>query len=73
MLKVIDFITQYWQQLTLIMLFLFLFAFVKPIVDFLRSVKDGLKEIFNPLGFFVFLVLILFGIFIYFFFQGTFR
>lgn len=72
MLKVIDFITQYWQQLTLIMLFLFLFAFVKPIVDFLRSVKDGLKEIFNPLGFFVFLVLILFGIFIYFFFQGTF-
>ncbi|HTO17362.1 MAG TPA: hypothetical protein VLZ83_16475 [Edaphocola sp.] len=70
MLRVLDWFAENWKIVTLILGFLFIFGFVKPITDMLRGVKDGMKEIFTPLGFFVFITLIGFVIFLFFVYKG---
>lgn len=62
MVKVVEWISQNWKSLTLVLGFIFLFSLLKPIADMLRNAKEGVRELFTPLGFLVFLVLIIFGI-----------
>lgn len=73
MFKAIEFISEHWQKILLVLSILFIFPFVKIITDFLRNVKDGMKEIFTPLGFIVFLCLIAFVVFLVFVYKGTFN
>lgn len=70
MLKIFEWFVANWKTITLIFAFIFLFALIKPITDGLRNSKEGIKEIFTPLGFLVFLVLVIVGIYIFSNFKG---
>lgn len=72
MLKVYEFFVDNWRFITLALLFIFLFSLIKPITNMLRNFKDGIREIFTPLGMFVFLCMIAFGIFLFFVYKGRF-
>lgn len=72
MIKFLEWFVNNWKVITMILAFIFLFALIKPITDGLRNSKEGIKEIFTPLGFFVFLVLVILGIYLFSFFKGVF-
>lgn len=64
MLKIFDWIVRNWKIITLILTLLFLLTMIKPITSWLRTIKESLREIFTPLGFIVFIILIAFGVWI---------
>ena len=70
MFKVIEWITLNWKVITIFLGFIFLFSMIKPLADMLRGVKEGVREIFTPVGFLVLVVLILFGIWLFTQFKG---
>lgn len=70
MFKVIEWITLNWKVVTIFLGFIFLFSMIKPLADMLRGVKEGVREIFTPVGFLVLVVLILFGIWLFTQFKG---
>lgn len=70
MFKVIEWITLNWKVITIFLGFIFLFSMIKPLADMLRGVKEGVKEIFTPVGFLVLVILILFGIWLFTQFEG---
>lgn len=72
MFKLIDWFTQNWKAITLILLFIFVFGLIKPLTDALRNFKEGFKQIFTPMGFLVFIVLIALVVFLVYFFKGSF-
>ncbi len=66
MFKVLDWAVQNWKPLVFLMTVGFLLGMIKPITNWLRNIKESLREIFTPLGFLVFLTLIGFAIFLIF-------
>lgn len=70
MFKVIEWVSLNWKFLTLVLGFLFLFSLIKPLAEFMRNAKEGIREIFTPIGFFVFVVLIIFGVWLFTQFKG---
>lgn len=72
MLKFIDWFAQNWKAITLILTFIFVFAFIKPVASLLRGIKDGILELFTPAGFLAFLVILSLAIFLWIYFKGVF-
>lgn len=66
MIKIFDWVLQNWKGVVFFLTIGFLFTMIKPITDWLRGIKESMREIFTPLGFLVFIVLIGFAIFIVF-------
>ena len=71
MLKFIEWFSQNWKAITLILTFIFVFAFIKPVANLLRGIKDGILELFTPAGFLAFLIVIALAIFLYVYFKGV--
>jgi|LSQX01.3.fsa_nt_gb hypothetical protein len=70
MFKIIEFFTRNWKILTMMGIFIFMFAMIKPLANMFRGVKDGIREMTTPAGFFAFLILLALAIFLIFFFKG---
>lgn len=71
MLKFIDWFTQNWKAITMLLGFTFVFAMIIPVANLLRGVKDGVREIFTPAGFLAFIILLILAIFLFVFFKGV--
>lgn len=65
MIQIVNYIIENWKIIGLIMLGLTVFALTGSIVKLLKSAKEGLKESFNPLGFLVFIALVILIYFLY--------
>lgn len=72
MFKFIEWFAQNWQIITLILTFIFIFAFIKPVANLLRGIKDGIKELFTPAGFLAFLIVLALAMYLFFYFKGVF-
>ena len=72
MLKFIEWFVTNWKIITLVLMFIFVFAFIKPVANLLRGIKDGIKELFTPAGFLAFLIVIALAIFLFAYFKGVF-
>lgn len=59
MLRVINWLYQNWQWLTIIMVLLIVLSLTGSITNTLRSAKEGLKQLFTPLGFIVLLIIVI--------------
>lgn len=72
MFKLLDWIIQNWKSVMLIISVMMLLVFVVPLTRLIRGAKEGAKEVLTPLGFLVFLILLVFAIWLIYFFKGTF-
>lgn len=70
MFKLIEWGIENWKVIGLVLTILVLLSLLVPITNGIRNAKQGLKEIFTPLGFLVFVGLILLAIFLYTQFKG---
>lgn len=71
MFTIIDFLVDNWNQFALIGAAVLIFFASGNITRTLRGAKEGLKEVFTPLGFLVFLVLVYIAYQTYTSFVGT--
>ena len=71
MLKFIDWFSQNWKVISLLLGFVFVFGMIKPAANLIRGVKDGVREIFTPAGFLAFIILLALAIFLFVFFKGV--
>lgn len=51
MIKIVDFIVENYERFGLIVLFLILLGMTGNITKLIRDAKEGLKQVFTPLGF----------------------
>lgn len=72
MFKYIEWFVENWKVITLILTFVFVFAFIKPVANLLRGIKDGILELFTPAGFLAFLIILSLAIFLWAYFKGVF-
>jgi len=71
MFTIIDFLVDNWHQFALIGAAILIFFASGNITRTLRGAKDGLKEVFTPLGFLVFIVIAYLAYQVYTNFVGT--
>jgi len=71
MITIIDWIRENWYQFILIGVLLLIFFASGNITRTLRGAKEGLKEVFTPLGFIVFCVIVYIVYQVYTSFIGT--
>lgn len=72
MFKLIDWMIQNRVAVGVFLGVASILAFLKPVVNLLRGVKDGLKELLTPAGVLALILLLGLGIFLYVFFKGLF-
>jgi len=65
MAKLVRWVIENWHLFALFFFVLFWLSLTGSITKGLRNAKDGFREIWNPLGFIVFLVLGIIGFVIY--------